>query len=143
MNEIQNKIEDACKAVIDALALEVTAFTGQGIESLILPRVVCSCPSVPEEIVKRSWTYKAQATITLISQADDTSKAVHRENWKTITNAFADSDAAATLTAATPDFHCYEVSFIGGAADLEGNETERTFQNSIELELICCAFSIS
>jgi hypothetical protein len=142
-NDLNHKLEEAMKSLVDALALDgVTVNTGATQSEMEAPYVLCSAPgggSTPENL-KDTGIYVHEATVIVSSSLDDVADmATHRARVASVFDTFRDDAIATSLSDAVSDFHVYDVDFI--SSDME--EEERKVTNTLGMEIVCCASDIN
>jgi len=141
-NDLNSKLEEAMKSLVDALALaDVTVNTGATKSDLATPYVICSAPGggQEEENLKGTGIYRHDAEVIVASQLDDvTDMATHRARVASVFDTFRDSAITTSLSDAVDDFHVYDVDFM----DSPMEEEERKVTNTLSMEIVCCASDI-
>lgn len=141
-NDLNSKLEEAMKLVVDDLALSgVTVNAGATAEDLDAPYVVCAVPGGGDEAenLKGTGIYVHNATVTVASSLDDDSIATHRSRVSSVFDSFRDDAIATTLSGKVEDFHVYDVDFTSSNQE----EAERKVMTTLEMDITCCASDIS
>lgn len=91
---------------------DVQFLTGDSAVTQTLPKavVICDSASVPPDLQEGLGNYSCSVRITLFSNADDTTLAVHRARCAALAGNMRDLTAIQTAFAATGDATCYDVS---------------------------------
>ena len=141
-NDLNSKLEEAMKSLVDALALaDVTVNTGATKSDLATPYVICSAPGggQEEENLKGTGIYRHEANVMVATSLDDDTIAEHRARVASVFDTFRDSAITTSLSDAVDDFHVYDVDFM----DSPMEEEERKVTNTLAMEIVCCASDIT
>jgi hypothetical protein len=140
-NDVSMKLEAALKAVIDAQGIDGlkvnTGITDQEIE---LPCCICSAEKEQEEEIKDTGIFKIKAKISVRSSPENSADfAKFRPTVAQIFDAVLNEEAAAQLSEAIDDFHCYDITRIGGDARIE----DKSHVVELILDAVCCGSEIT
>jgi hypothetical protein len=139
-SNIETKCELAAKGHIESIVTRIPGvFIYAGVESLNLepsevkyPCVIAHAESA-EEHIYGTGQYAVELVIEVISSADDTTAAKHRERVAYIRDEFANDWIGASLSAEVSDFKV--VGVILGKATQETDE--RAWQTNMPMTLHC------
>jgi hypothetical protein len=127
-HSIKRKAEDAVAAIINSLKVTgqlagVTAFKGFSGSALTVPRYEVVATEAEAEVVGATVTgnMTVTVTVTMISQADDTTRATHQANAAAIEDILMRDDVAAQLNSASVTefkaFSWYPVRSVDSVVD--------------------------
>jgi len=139
--DLSSKVEHALQQTIllECGLSGVAVLTGTDDATKTVPNVVCACESIGPEQPYGSGNFPANAQVTVNSNADDTTLAVHRSRVAAVFDELRQDDVAATISANLAAFHCF-----GATCEGMGKEnTENSYSDWIRLNLYCCASDIS
>lgn len=90
----------------------VALLTGDSAATQTLPKaiVLCDSASAPADLPEGLGNYMCSVRVTLFSNADDTTLAVHRERCAALSGNMRDVESIQAAFAATGDATCYDVT---------------------------------
>lgn len=140
-SDLNNKLEEALKSVVDGLGLAatVTVNTGADLDELALPYVVCAASGGGQQEIIGSGLFRIGCSVLVASSADDDTLADHRSLVDSVFGGLRTSTAEIDLSDAVSDFHVVYVEFTGSTAE----EADRKLMNKLEMDVVCCGTDIS
>ena len=142
-NDLNTKLEEALKSVIDALTIAGVAAANTGLDDddLNAPYVMCTASTSTEETVPRLGYFTLNAVVTIATNADDSGAlAAHRTRVATVRDELLDTSLAETLSAAVTGFHVPYggVYFTGLGEDVR----DQMLISTVELDIIACGSDV-
>ena len=139
-NDLLSKVEAALKSVVDSLGLTgCTVNTGTDDDTLETPYAVCQARNAADNELRDLGVWTVEAAVMVGSSADDvgTDGALieHRRRVAEVIDAIQSDGIAASLSAAVPDFHCFDCHFSG----LESDRVNRRWVDTIRLDITSMA----
>lgn len=147
-NNITNKVEDAAKAYLQGVGLELIdtdhIHAGLSADDIATPYVACVCQSAEcEEIFDGNWS--ANLELQVVSNADSFTAAQHKElaaevfSWWFIDK----GDLRDNLSASLDNFTAHFVIPRTQSYDLRDTERGRFWESRLSLVVKCCGSDIT
>jgi hypothetical protein len=135
MASLNSTVETALKAIIDDEVSPPVAnvYTGADDDTRQIPCAIVECDG-GEEILPDSGNYSCRAKVTVKSTADNDAGATHNALAESVIDLFKTDNLATTLSAKVATFTVIGVIDRGQTSATDG----RTFEDSIEFDLIAC-----
>lgn len=106
MLDLQQKLESAAKAVIEAAQSDVQVFTGISTDEKVTPRATVIAQS-GNETPQGSGNFTIHLMVEVRSNSGDKNQDEHRAYCRTVIGAMSFDDIADQLTQAEADFHAF------------------------------------
>ncbi len=112
----------------------VALLTGDSAATQTLPKavVICDSASAPADLPEGLGNYSCSVRITLFSNADDTTLAVHRERCAAVAGNMRDVGSIQAAFVASGDATCYDVTY---RSEDEGVD-ERSWATSFSFDIL-------
>lgn len=133
MLDLNNQLEAAAKSVIEAADLGLNLYSGQDNDTRKLPAVIIHAGDGYEH-PWASGNWSLTLSITVRSNASDTTIATHRERCNLVFAVLMADDIASQLSAVEADFHAFGVSNRQSREDRE----EDSWISTLSMDVYCC-----
>jgi hypothetical protein len=137
-NSIRHVVESTLATYLTAQAglAGVAILTGDSAATQTLPKAVVLCDSAraPGDLPEGLGNYECSVRVTLFSNADDTTLAVHRERCAALSDCMKSFDLIEAAFAAGGFAICYDLSY---RSEDEGID-ERSWATSFAFDVLTC-----
>lgn len=137
MLDIPQKLEAATKAILDAEETVAQCYTGLSSDEKIMPRVIITAQS-GDEMPQGSGNFKLQLSVSILSNADETTIEEHRTLCASILGVMMEDDIASQLSSAVSDFHCFGFSNRGCREQVE----DRAWVTEFTSDFYCAGLAL-
>jgi len=137
MLDMPQKLELSIKTVLDAEGSTAQCFAGLSADDKVTPRAIITAQS-GDEMPQGSGNYKLQVSVTVISNADDTTIEEHRALCVTLLGTLMEDDIASQLSSAVSDFHCFGFSNRGCRESVE----DRAWVTEFTSDFYCAGLAL-
>jgi hypothetical protein len=137
MLDLQQKLEAAAKAVIEAAQSDVTVFTGVSADEKVTPRVTVTAQS-GNETPQGSGNFTMHLMIEVRSNADDKGVDEHRAYCRTVLGEMSREDIADLLSQSEDDFHAFGFTNRSCGESVD----DRGWVTVLEMDVYCAGVSL-